>query len=839
MARRFSIALWIVACCVLFPAAAHAATLYLAPSSASPTVGGSFNVSVGVNTAGVAINSAQATVTYPNDILEVTAISQAGVFSLWPVTPSYSNASGTITFAGGVPNPGYTGSGGGIITITFHALVAGTANVTIGSASVLANDGLGTNVLTGSAGGTYTVSEPGEPPPPPPPPPEEEKHLPVAPTITSPTHPEQALWYAVADSTFEWTQQSGVTGFSYAFDDQASTTPDTIRDTTGRSSSYTETGDGTWYFHVRAENEDGWGPAGHYKVQIDRTPPLEFSIDLLDGKRTQNKTPRISFETTDATSGIHHYGISVDGLAVVLVDVGATTPYTLPELADGKHTVRALAYDFAGNSTSASESFTIGAPTTPVPPDGQPGDDGSTPQTNDDTAPPAAKILDKIEEALPKPIRAITDAIGNTIGDIRNNPTVTSILNQIVEPSVTTAAIIVATGVTATTITSFQLINIIYLFFRFSYLWLAPVAFGKRKRSWGSVFDSTTGRPIRRAIVRIFSREFNKLRESQITDAQGRFGFLVEPGEYYVTVVRPGYIFPSHILKTAAISQYENIYRGDTFTVSEKDAGTLNINIPIDPDTEAVPESRLRWLRILNRIGFILERVSTPLLITGTVLSWLALVLDPVIANYAILSLYTALIFIKYLIGGILERSWGVTQDAETGEPISMAVVRIYNAEKSTLLGTRVTNSRGQFTALVAPGSYYLVAVKNGYETFKSRPITVGRRQGLIRLKVELKPKEAAAAPTLPGKGTVITLEAVDEGVSGGASEIRGKGQEPAAAEAALPEKGRMPKKRETGRQDRRRSVPKQTRKGAVPEQKPAQPAAGGHDLGDLSSQDS
>ena len=321
MVKRLLITAFLLAIFFLTPAAANAASLFLSPSSESRVVGDSFSVSVRVNTGGVAINSAQATLSFSNDLLEVTSLLQSGVFSLWPVNPSFSNGGGTVSFAGGLPSPGYTGSSGTIILITFQAKAAGTASVSIGSASVLANDGFGTDVLTSVGSGYYTITEAGEAPPPPP----EDKIVPRAPIISSTTHPEQILWYALPDPEFTWTNQVGVTGFSIAYDDQESTVPDTIRDTTEAKQSYTGIGDGQFYFHVRAENSDGWGSAGHYLTQIDTTDPLTFAIDFLDGQNNTRSTIKISFETTDATSGIHHYDLIIDDGTPIGIDVGATT----------------------------------------------------------------------------------------------------------------------------------------------------------------------------------------------------------------------------------------------------------------------------------------------------------------------------------------------------------------------------------------------------------------------------------------------------------------------------------------------------------------------------------
>ena len=95
---------------------------------------------------------------------------------------------------------------------------------------------------------------------------------PPAPTITSPTHPDQDEWYSNNDPTFNWSEPddpSGIAGYSFVLDQTADTTPDETIDTTECTKSYTDVADGIWYFHVRAVDGAGnWGPADHYRVKI-------------------------------------------------------------------------------------------------------------------------------------------------------------------------------------------------------------------------------------------------------------------------------------------------------------------------------------------------------------------------------------------------------------------------------------------------------------------------------------------------------------------------------------------------------------------------------------------
>ena len=138
-------------------AAAGGATLYVSESCGSYTVGDTFPVSIMVYTGGAPINAAEGVLNFTADSLEVEAISKdSSVFVLWTEEPSYSNRDGEIRFSGGVPNPGYTGSVGTILDIVFRVKDSGIAALDFSDARVLANDGKGTDILSGTGGASYT-----------------------------------------------------------------------------------------------------------------------------------------------------------------------------------------------------------------------------------------------------------------------------------------------------------------------------------------------------------------------------------------------------------------------------------------------------------------------------------------------------------------------------------------------------------------------------------------------------------------------------------------------------------------------------------------------------------
>ncbi len=139
---------------------AHAATLSVSPGSSTVNEGKTFSIRVLVGSGGQSINAVSGKLSFSTDTLAVTGISKSGIVTLWAQDPSYSNASGTVSFQGVILN-GYSGGAGTVLTISFKAKAAGTGSITYSSAnsSVLLNDGQGTDVLSGTSGGSYTITK--------------------------------------------------------------------------------------------------------------------------------------------------------------------------------------------------------------------------------------------------------------------------------------------------------------------------------------------------------------------------------------------------------------------------------------------------------------------------------------------------------------------------------------------------------------------------------------------------------------------------------------------------------------------------------------------------------
>ena len=344
------------------PAFAHAATISITPSTSTVAVGDIVTVTVLINANGTAINNAEGTVTFPSDLLSVLSVSKDNsIFSLWLQDPTFSNGSGTVTFNGGVPNPGYSGEGGTAFTITFEAQHAGTATIGITNAGVLANDGLGTNVLSGTTGATLTlqsvVTSPAIPSAP---------SAGPAPVISSATNPDQSSWYPISQPQLSWTLPAGTTEVETVVSQDPNAPPVVTYTPPITQKTLDSLADGLWYFGVRADTANGWTSTARYALRIDTTIPNTDSLGVV--YNTSSGTISISPAATDAISGVAYYLVSLDGAAPVRLssEKVSANAASIPVATGGAHTAVIQVFDNAGNETQKRISFSVTRSPAPI-----------------------------------------------------------------------------------------------------------------------------------------------------------------------------------------------------------------------------------------------------------------------------------------------------------------------------------------------------------------------------------------------------------------------------------------------------------------------------------------
>ncbi len=347
---------------------ASAATLYFSPDSGSYKIGQQFSVGVYVSSSKEAMNAASGVVSFPAGNLEVVSLSKSGsIFSLWVQEPTFSNSGGTINFEGIVLNPGFTGSGGKIMSINFKAKGTGSSALSFSSASVLANDGKGTNILTGVSGANFNIITSTEAPKEETPKTETLK-TPQSPVVTSLTHPDQNKWYANSNPEFSWGLPSDVTAVSLVMTKKETGDPGSNSDGKIESKKFENVDDGIWYLHIKFKNSSGWGKTSHYKVMIDTQPPSAFEIRVDNQNDPTNPRPLLYFNSEDQLSGLDYYELKIgdkESFRVTENSLKATDYYQLPAQEPGKYPIVIKAVDKVSSATIASAQLEIKPLATP------------------------------------------------------------------------------------------------------------------------------------------------------------------------------------------------------------------------------------------------------------------------------------------------------------------------------------------------------------------------------------------------------------------------------------------------------------------------------------------
>ena len=356
---------------------ADAAQVVVSPSTGTYAVGQSFTATIQTDPQGTSINAVEAKLSFDNTKLSVVSVGKTGsAFTLWTTEPTFSNTAGTIDFGGGSPTPFSTRST--LVTVTFRVLAEGSANVRIASASVLAADGLGTDVYTGAGNATYTTSAAATPPPAPTPTtptPREETNTdesnaaitfgdpPRAPEAGSTIFLDPETWYATKVGVFTWDVPFDVSELALDFSTSSDFDPQTVYDPPIEQISTNDELliDGVQYLTMQYRNQVGWGGILHRKLMIDTIPPKTFVINVRAGN-TASAFPLLMFEADDETSGVARYEMTIaDGEPFEVTPDQARLGYLLTNLEDGTYTVKVVAIDRAGNKTAAATAVLITA----------------------------------------------------------------------------------------------------------------------------------------------------------------------------------------------------------------------------------------------------------------------------------------------------------------------------------------------------------------------------------------------------------------------------------------------------------------------------------------------
>ncbi len=108
------------------------------------------------------------------------------------------------------------------------------------------------------------------------------------------------------------------------------------------------------------------------------------------------------------------------------------------------------------------------------------------------------------------------------------------------------------------------------------------ILLGRGKRDWGYVYDSKSSKRIKGASVRVFNIRESRQVDVQLTDEEGRFGFNLEDGEYYLQVNANGYS-----MDEGSIGKYDKLQSATGYTLIKvvvKKGKKINVALPLKAD---------------------------------------------------------------------------------------------------------------------------------------------------------------------------------------------------------------------------------------------------------------
>ncbi len=328
-------------------------------------------------------------------------------------------------------------------------------------------------------------------------------------------------------------------------------------------------------------------------------------------------------------------------------------------------------------------------------------------------------------------VAAVAEAAAESVNqvlDVVRTPEVVTTAS--VAAPVATIALVTTAGTAAS---AFDLFNVIRL------LVTQPLLLLKRRKrkKWGRVYHALSKRGVDLAVVRLVQAETGVVAQTRITDSEGRFAFLVQPGVYRLQVVKTSFVFPSGFLKNEKMDIEDvDLYHGEVIKVLEPTL--ITPNIPIDPVEKMDAPKDIVHKRRLRRVQSVLSAGS--LVVTAA-----ALVISPSwrMATLGGVQVLVYLLFRRLAIPA-KPKSWGIVTDNKTGKRLAHTVVRIFDARFNKLLETQITDNKGKYAFFAGKSSYYLLAEKDGYERYTSSTIdTVKTGDGVIDEPIRMTPKAA------------------------------------------------------------------------------------------------
>lgn len=330
------------------------------------------------------------------------------------------------------------------------------------------------------------------------------------------------------------------------------------------------------------------------------------------------------------------------------------------------------------------------------------------------------------------------DTIVNTINPIISNPVVNQVIKKVLKPVSQAAA---AAGALTILVQGVATLPSIFQFFAYLFALLGEaLGLKRRPKNWGVVFDSISGKPIDLAVVRLFNYDTKALVATRVSDLSGRFGFSVGPGNYFVSVTKPGYLFPVTKNSLSNIARGQSYYVGTPLKI-ERQMDNLSLTIPIEPietNLNFFSKAKIISRAISNWVAAHFIYILLPFLLIGIAVYGLTAYVTGEMKYYYIMDIYIAMIGFYTLLKIRSVRNHGLilgqkNKKSNKLQALTDAIVYLFDAEFETLRSEVKADKNGRFTIFAPKGKYYLTSKADGYKMIQDHKTITQNQKHLTK----------------------------------------------------------------------------------------------------------
>ncbi len=341
---------------------------------------------------------------------------------------------------------------------------------------------------------------------------------------------------------------------------------------------------------------------------------------------------------------------------------------------------------------------------------GNPVTGGETGKNNETTNSSQGLVLDAISSIADSAIYIYTAAYDITAAFMEKISASKPVQNTIINLSALTVlplSAIASQGVTPAAIINgtSSLVDIRFWLLKLIQWLQSLLGLRRKKRYWGTVYDSQSKQPLDPVMVELFDATTGKKLEQAITDISGRYGFLANQGHFRITAQKTHYQFPSQKISGNNDQIFDNLYYGTEFNL---DANTVIApNIPMDPlgfDWNQMDKQRIVKFHPLREQ--LLELVLNSLFWAGFAWGVLVLILQPSFWHWLVMLSYAAIALAQLF--WPKPRLWGRIFAKNTKECLNGLILELNHPQLPVTIAKAKTNFEGKYFLKAAPGNYAL-----------------------------------------------------------------------------------------------------------------------------------